>query len=194
MKHFLRAVGVLFLIVEASFVWGCGASTIDEQEALRLIREANGYPKSISTQAFNIRKESRLYAEMERLLAEGFLKDEGSSGFSPTEKGKELVEHAWGNRFGYGHEEWSAVDFSVFRADATRIIDQRVDPQSKEVTVNYEVTISTTPYLETLRQLDQQIITNSLERSKFMSHVVPGTSTKTAKFAKWEKGWKLTAN
>lgn len=156
----------------------CAAKTPSDTEAIKLLRAAGSFPTPVSISiAFD--EHSPLVNELVRLIREGYVGNPTFGLYYATDKGKTIVRSATYTLYDRG------ISPITHQWDITRIVDKRVDPQSKAVTVIFEATRTPTPYFFVLQKLD------SIRVTREASTLGSDTQQATAVLVKWENGWRV---
>ncbi len=183
-----------FCILSILVVVSCSSVNLSEEEAKRLISEANGYPKLIATNFSKIRFNTPLYMEIQRLEREGYLekkyKRENNERPRPqiagkrqhliiTDKGKKLIEFI-------EYEILLGYTFAPITHERKIKRITEIEGKIDTVDVKYEVGYFSTEYFSHLMRIDRERmeeVTENLRVDKMQ-----------ARLKKTDQGWKVIEN
>jgi hypothetical protein len=178
----MRKVSIIFCLFLLTLA--CNSVTLSEAEAMRLIREAEGFPKLKAISIYEYKAKRGLHKEIFRLYEEGYYdfdfqyKSLKNMKYKVTDKGKNLIESIEETRRGIHFRPF------VYKIDIERITEILIDSDNKTAIVKYVINVSTTEYYNKLIKIDEKSVEDA--------YVQLPTNTKSEIFLKkWDQGWRV---
>lgn len=156
--------------------------SLSDKEAIRLIREAKGFPESLTLELSG-GPDSGVGREIKRLQDTGYIDSAFSQSCHPTEKGKTLVSNCYWN----GVYNYSGIVFHGLTTDVSRIVDRRTEGTNDTIVVLYELTLTPTEELMKFQAADPK----AANRATSSYGDITKPRNETARLQKWESGWRV---
>jgi hypothetical protein len=184
----MRKTIFYFLFLPFLFFISCTSpEKLSEDEVKKLIREANKLPSPYSLDLGDVRINTGLGREIERLVKEGYMiPGDYMGGNKITEKGKDLILECHYNPVYKAYEHFYPI---IYKVDIKQILEIVIDSKNNLAEVKYELGLFPTSYLEELKKIDtENIIANAIQRHQAE---VNTTKKDNVKFKKWDRGWRI---
>lgn len=182
MKNLLSVLSVVLLISACS-----GSSqNLTEQEAERLIREANNYPKQVSVSTGSIKTSSPYGKELKRLVHEGKFRCNGWITCEATDDIKHLFKK--GNLRYYHDRGTISAEPYFLQKDIASIDEILIDSSNGTAVVKYTLGAKTSDYYDQLHAANptyyESLIAGILKK-------LNSTSQEKIILKKWDQGWRV---
>lgn len=183
-----RSIFFSISIFFALLLVSCSSSGLDEEEALRLVKEAMDYPKPVYKSYVVDDDAGRPMLKF--LKGKGYLTGEYKSlgvgdnvGWVETEEGDEIIKTC---------TKWSC-ELKTYQKEVSGIREVLVDEEDGTARVMYEVTSSPTSLYYELRDAKgSPPRIYYLDADSEPDNGTPTTETHEITLKKWDKGWRAT--
>lgn len=171
-----------FVILILSFALLACSNSLDEEEAMDIIKKEKKYPQLVYMTFTSVNPNSPLGNEISRLLKEGYITKQKSywSGCGITDKGRNIIHRCTWNSVYRNYEIFSVYTHFLDILEINKIL---TDSKSGVAVVTYTVNYTPTPYCKLLYEIAPNILNEKSNR------LVPYQIT--CNFQKYDQGWQF---